>query len=295
MRQFAPICLFTYNRVDKTIQTVTALKKNFLAKQSDLIIFSDGPKNEDLNEQILKLRSYLKTITGFKSLEIHESKENKGLANSIIGGVNMVIKNYGRVIVLEDDLITTPNFLHFMNQALDFYEGEKKVYSISGYSMKLKSLKDYPADFYLGLRASSWGWGTWQERWQNVDWEVQDFNKFKWDLIRQYRFMKGGSDLPFMLRKQMRSKIDSWAIRWCYHQFKYGLFTVFPAKSKIKNIGFGKAATHTKKQIGKLETLLDKSNQTAFDFSKDLIRNKILEKEFKNKFSVFNRIKNRLL
>lgn len=293
METLAPICLFTYNRFKETKQTVEALQKNFLAEKSDLIIFSDGAKNDLVLGKILKIRNYLKSIGGFKSIKIHESTTNLGLATSIINGVSEVIEQYGKIIVLEDDLITSPNFLHFMNQALHFYQEENRIYSISGYTMDLRSLKNYEKDFYLGVRASSWGWGTWLNRWENVDWEVQDYNRFKRNLIEQYRFMRAGSDMPSMLRKQMAKKIDSWAIRWCYFQFKKNLFTVFPAKSKVYSIGFGSEATHTK-STKRFHTELDDSEQTLFTFSKELKKDKKLEKEFRQKFSLFNRLRNKL-
>ncbi|NVK51785.1 MAG: glycosyltransferase [Flavobacteriaceae bacterium] len=294
MKELAPICLFTYNRFDETKQTVEALQKNFLAKESDLIIFSDGAKNDKVLEKILKIRKYLKTIDGFKSVKIYESPTNQGLATSIINGVSQVIKKYKKVVVLEDDLITSPNFLNFINQALSFYKEKKDVFSISGYTMDLRSLNNYEKDYYLGLRASSWGWGIWIDRWGNVDWSVEDYDNFKWNLMSQYRFMKGGSDLPHMLRKQMNKKIDSWAIRWCYYQFKNNLLTVFASKSKIVSIGFGPEATHTKK-TDRFETKLDDGSKRIFEFDEELIRNKKLEKEFRNKFSMLNRLKNKLL
>lgn len=292
MEELAPICLFTYNRFEETKKTIEALQKNFLAKESDLIIFSDGAKNDMTLKKILKIRKYLKTIDGFKSVKVHESSSNLGLATSIINGVSLVIEQKKRVIVLEDDLITSPNFLNFMNQALNFYQDKNKVYSISGYTMDLRSLSNCNEDCYLGLRASSWGWGTWLNRWENVDWKVADYNKFKWRLKERYKFMRGGSDMPNMLRKQMKGKIDSWAIRWCYFQFKNNLLTVFPVKSKIVSIGFGSEATHTKK-TKRFDIELDEGEQVVFSFSKELTRDKKLEKEFKNKFSITNRLKNK--
>lgn len=293
MGDYAPICLFVYNREQETIKTIEALKKNFLAKESDLIVFSDGPKNNNVSKDVLELRVFLKSIKGFKSVTIKEAEKNKGLANSIIEGVSLVLDKYGRVIVLEDDLVTTPNFLNFMNQALEFYKNERKIFSISGFTMDLNALKNYEDDFYLGLRASSWGWGTWKDRWNEIDWEVKDYDKFKNNIFLNYKFMKGGSDMPQMLKKQMLNKIDSWAIRWCYHQFKYDLLTVFPAKSKIINIGFGLNATHTRKKQSRFEPKMDNGKQKTFHFKVNLVRNKKLEKDFRGKFSFYSRLKNK--
>ena len=286
---FAPICLFTYNRLSETQQTVKALSNNYLATESELFIFSDGPKNQYTKDKVADVRYYLPFITGFKSVEIIESPVNKGLANSIIDGVTQIIEKCGRVIVLEDDLITSPNFLNFMNQALDFYNDNEKIFSISGYTMDLPSLKKHVKDYYLGYRASSWGWGTWIDRWHGVNW-LSDYNSFKWDLLKQIKFMRGGSDMPYMLLKQVKGEIDSWAIRWCYHQFKMDQLTIFPNKSKVINIGFGDSATHTKR-TKRFTAILDNGYKTDFKFDHTPLKNSKLVKEFRNRFSIISRLK----
>jgi hypothetical protein len=290
----APICLFTYNRLSETIETIEALKNNYLASESDLIVFSDGPKNDTADKNVENVRNYIRGISGFKSINIIESSINKGLANSIISGVSYILENYEKVIVLEDDLISAPNFLNFMNQALDFYEDQNKIYSISGYTMDLPSLEKSKVDFYLGYRASSWGWGTWKNRWNKVCWEIKDHNRFFLSPIKHIRFLRGGSDLSLMLWRQMHGKIDSWAIRWCYHQFKNDLLTVFPSKSKVINIGSGDSATHTKK-LNRFNVQLDTGNQKVFLFDQNPKINKIFVKEFRAKFSLYNRMKDKLI
>ena len=288
----SPICLFTYNRLNETKQTVEALQKNNLASESKLFIFSDAAKVGGNQQKVIEVRNYLKTITGFESVEIFEEPVNKGLANSIISGVSEIVHKFEKVIVLEDDLITTPNFLDFMNQSLDFYSNNNKIFSISGYTMDLPSLKNYDKDFYYGYRASSWGWGTWKNKWEEIDWQMADYSAFKWDFPKQIRFMRGGSDLPYMLWKQMHDKIDSWAVRWCYNQFKKNLLTVYPTKSKIVSIGFGADATHTKK-TKRFFVVPDQEYKVKFRFEEKTALNKQLYQEFKNKFSVISRLKDR--
>ncbi|MGM0934477.1 MAG: glycosyltransferase family 2 protein [Bacteroidota bacterium] len=280
----APLVLFTYNRLEETQQTICALQKNILAKDSELIIFSDGPKNENGQKKIKEIREYLRSIKGFKKVQIIESKVNKGLAKSIIDGVTQIIEEYGRVIVLEDDLITSPNFLNFMNQALNFYNNDNEIISISGYTLDLPSLPG-TNDFYFGYRASSWGWATWEDRWKNIEWDLNDYNEFKEDRNAQKIFNRGGSDLSQMLENQVKAKIDSWAIRFCYHQSKSNLKTVFPASSKIRSIGFGSDATHTSNTT-RFETKLDSGGQTDFIFDHFHEMDENLAKEFRNKFSI---------
>ena len=291
----SPICLFTYNRLDETRQTVETLKRNALAPSSLLFIFSDGPKNDTSTQQVNEVRQYLKTIGGFKNIEIYESPINKGLAKSIIDGVTTIIDKYGRVIVLEDDLITSPNFLDFMNQALDFYQNNDKIFSISGYTMDLPSLENYTKDYYLSYRASSWGWATWIDRWVDVDWDVNEYSSFKWNLIKQFRFMRGGSDMPYMLMKQMNGKIDSWAIRWAFNQFENEQLTIYPKDSKISNIGFGENSTHTKTGSHFNPKSFSHINRIKFSFDYYPSINKNISKEFRSIYSFYNRLKHKLM
>ncbi|WP_456376522.1 glycosyltransferase [Lutibacter sp.] len=292
MKELAPICLFTYNRLAETKQTVASLQQNFLAKESELFIFSDGTKETSFSK-VNEVRKFIKTIDGFKNITIFEAPNNKGLANSIISGVTQIIEDYGKVIVLEDDLVTSPNFLDFINQALEFYKNNDKIYSISGYTLHLDSLQNYSKDFYLGYRASSWGWGTWLNRWNNVDWEIENYLNFQNSLSQKIKFMRGGSDMPNMLKNQMQGKLDSWAIRWCFDQFIKDKLTVFPSKSKIESIGINSNATHTK-HTKRFDTILDESNKNTFKFDNKIQLESNLIKEFRSKFSIINRLKDKL-
>ena len=285
----APICLFTYNRLSETRQTIEALQCNYLASESELFVFSDGPKNEAGKIKIESIREYIHSISGFKSVEIFESTVNKGLAISVIHGVSQIIEKYGKIIVLEDDLVTSPNFLDFMNQSLEYYSGNKNIFSISGFTMKLPSLDSSLKDYYLGYRASSWGWGTWLNRWETIDWDAREYISFLFNPLKIIRFMKGGSDMPYMLWKQKQGIIDSWAIRWCYHQCKTGQLTVFASKSKIRNIGIGKDATHTKK-CKRFDCLLDDDLSRNFQFDMDPLIDYKLVKEFKQQHSIKKRL-----
>lgn len=284
----SPICLFTYNRLEETKQTLQALQNNHLAKESDLYIFSDGWKNEKGMEKIKKVREHLRLYDGFKKVTIVESDKNKGLANSIISGVNKVLEKHDRAIVIEDDLITSPNFLDFMNQSLAFYETNEAIFSISGYTMDLPSLKKKERDFYLSYRASSWGWGTWRRSWVDIDWDMKDYTSFKASKKQRKEFNKGGGDMTGMLAKQMSGKIDSWAIRWCFNQFKRQQYTLYASSSKVQSIGFGSDATHTK-GTKRFDTPLDQSDRRSFVFENEPKLDKMLVKEFRKKFSILTR------
>jgi hypothetical protein len=237
MSGYAPVIIFTYRR--KPEKLIESLLRNDLAAHTDLFIFSDGQKNENDVKDILETREYLKQIKGFKTIEIIESENNKGLANSIINGVTDVINNYDKVIVLEDDLVVAENLLEYMNEALDFYDNNNKIWAISGYCPPIDCFKEYDKDVFLSVRSSSWGWATWRNKWNLVDWKVKSFQKIRSNKELIKKFNLGGNDMYKMLELQMLGKIDSWAIRWCYSQFEHHMYTVYPVKSKIKNEGFG--------------------------------------------------------
>lgn len=245
MNNLAPIVLFVYNRVEHTKKTIDSLKKNYQASESKLYIFSDGSANDEKTGSVSEVRNFIKNISGFKEINIIEREKNLGLANSIINGVSEIIEEYEKVIVLEDDLLTSKNFLIFMNVALNEFADVDNIYSVSGYSFPIYIPKDYKEEIYITHRASSWGWATWKSRWLKTDWDVSSFDSFIKDKSAVAKFNQGGNDLTKMLRNQIEGKIDSWAIRWIYTHFKNNAYCIYPVKSKIQNIGTDSSGSHT--------------------------------------------------
>ncbi|MBS1751524.1 MAG: glycosyltransferase [Bacteroidetes bacterium] len=291
----APILLFTYKRLATLKQAVAALEKNYMAESSDLFIFSDAAKKEEDKAIIEEVRSYLKTITGFRSVQIIERENNFGLAKSIISGTSWVMSTYDKVIVLEDDLITTPNFLTFMNAALERYKTETSVFSISGYSFSLKSPQtNYDYDAYFLNRGWSWGWSTWKNRWKDVDWEVSSYASFKKNKALRKAFSEGGSDLNKMLREQMEGRIDSWAIRWFYHQFRVGGLTLYPVYSKVYNAGFDELATHTTGSQKRYLPDIDLEAKTSFCFPEQVSVTSTFQILFKKRMGFAARVRSKL-
>lgn len=291
---FAPICLFTYNRLEQTKKTISALQQNYLAKESELFIFSDGGKNSVAKEKVLEVRRFIKTVEGFKKIEIIESPINKGLANSIITGVTKIINQYGKAIVLEDDLCTTANFLDYLNQALDVYKEDCKVISICGYGLKIKKPKKYTSEFYLYGRSSSWGWAIWKEEWNSIDWEVKDWSKFKTDKKAIRAFNYNGSDMFKMLKSTMEGNGNSWAIRFSYAQFRQNKYSIMPFESFVDNIGFSSAGTNTKFKFSRFKTIRNKGIKRTFDFDIPMEVNKKIEKDCYKYHSITIRIYSRL-
>lgn len=246
-RKLSPVVLFVYNRLQHTKRLLSSLEQSDLCRRTHLFIFADAKgvrtKAEDVEEVQKFVRNY-QNNSPFQKVTVVIAKEHKGLAKSVISGVSGVIKRYKKVIVLEDDLIVSQDFLQFMNAALDFYQDDKRIWSIAGHTPQLPALKNYPRDIYLSYRASSWGWATWEDRWKTVDWRVRDYAFFRYNLMKQLRFNRGGNDLSLMLASQMEGKIDSWAIRWCYAQSRQKSYTVYPAVTKVENRGLDGTGTN---------------------------------------------------
>lgn len=246
MKTPVPIALFVYKRPFHTKKTVESLQKNVMVQDSELHVFCDGPKSDADNEDIAAIRDYINSLTGFKKVHITHREQNLGLAKSIISGVTDVVNRHGRIIVMEDDLISSPNFLLFMNKALTAYEEKKEIFSVTGYNFLSKIPDNYEPQVFLSYRPSSWGWGTWADRWKKADWEVKNFDTFMKNKKDQVRFNRGGDDLTGMLVKQMKGEINSWGIRWCFTHFLHDAYCIVPVVSKINNIGFDESGTHCK-------------------------------------------------
>ncbi len=287
----APICLFTYNRLEETKQTVEALRNNYLAPDSELFIFSDGQKNNEAKQKVDEVRKYIKTVDGFKMVKIIESKENKGLANSIINGVTQIIQEYGKVIVLEDDLVSHPYFLRFINDALFHYKAVNAVQSVNGFSPLIKSCQ---TDIYFQNRPFSWGWGTWIEYWNK---DIFDKEKIKQEMFNHSALTlfkkKQGDDIVKMLQDSINGKNDSWYVRWAYNHFKNQRVSLYPRYSLIENIGFSSEATHTN-GVKTYKYLFADKCLSPLTFPVDTHIDKTYEKEFLNYFTKLFRLKIRI-
>jgi hypothetical protein len=283
MKSLAPIALFVYSRPKETQELINSLKNNRLAEDSSLFIFSDAPKNDEHAQLVSETRDLIKNISGFKSVEIFEATQNKGLARSVIDGVTQVIDEYGKIIVLEDDDLLSSDFLEYMNEALETYEDDASIWSVTAYSPPIQIDPEYKHDVYLSHRGCSWGWGTWKEKWHKHDWDLLDYNEFIHNASAKKKFQMGGNDLLRMLELQYLKKMDSWAIRSCYSQFKYGMYTIYPVISKIKNIGFGENSTHCTSSGTKYQTTL---SEEKVIFTNQLELNDKILREFKKYYDL---------
>jgi hypothetical protein len=247
LENLAPIVLFVYNRPEHTIRTVESLIKNSIAGKSTLFVFSDAANSDKDLKNVEAVRDYIRTIKSFAIINIVQREKNLGLANSVITGVNEVIQSYGKVIVLEDDMISSPYFLKYMNEVLNYFEHDDRIFSVTGYTFPIKIPENYKCPVYLSPRSSSWGWGTWKNRWEKAVWEISDFQSFINDKSRVESFNRGGDDLTRMLKNSISGKVDSWSIKWTYTHFLHNTYCVYPVKSRIKNIGADRSGIHTSK------------------------------------------------
>ncbi len=243
MQNLAPIALFVYNRPQHTERTVKFLKQNEFAAESRLFIFSDGAKTSADEEKVNEVREFIQTIEGFKSVEIIASKTNLGLANSVIAGVNKLTKDYGQVIVFEDDLISSPYTLTYFNEALNRYRDEPKVMHIGAYMYVLGN-KNLPESFFYRA-ATSWGWATWERAWQNFEPNI-DVLIEQFDHKKKHEFaIEGTMNFWKQMQDFKRGKNNSWAIRWYASIFLKGGLTLNPSQSLVNNIGHDGTGVHS--------------------------------------------------
>lgn len=240
--KLAPILLFVYNRPLHVKRSIESLLANELAKDSELYIFSDAAKDETAQADVDEVRKIIHSIDGFKQIHFVEREKNWGLARNIIDGVTKLVNEYGRVIVLEDDLIVAPYFLKFMNDALETYQDEEKV----GHIQACDFTKDPSLpDTFLIKWTGSWGWATWKRAWKHFNPNGQELldELVKRNLTHRFDF-NGKYGFTRMLRKQIEGKNNSWAIRWNASLFLADILSLNVGKSLIQNEGFDGSGTN---------------------------------------------------
>lgn len=288
MNYYAPIVLFAYNRPIHLSQVMEALQKNYLSKESELYVFSDGAKNEKDEQKVDEVRRYIKSLGGFKRINIIEREKNFGLAKNIIDGVTCIVNEHKKAIVLEDDLITSPLFLKFMNDALNMYENEDKVASIHGYIYPIKGLPD---TFFI-RGADCWGWATWERAWKYFEpngekllsgLRARNLTK-DFDFNNAYPYTK-------MLEEQIKGKNDSWAIRWYASAFLNDMLTLYPGRSFVRNIGFDSEGTHCKEHNNSFDVDIgDEISLIKIEVKENIDVRRKIESYFRENKSFFRKL-----
>ena len=295
--EYSPVIIFAYNRVNHLRKCIEALEKNNLTEQSILYVFADqAVPGDSKQESVTEVRDYLGNYLGkttFKRIQIIAAEKHKGLAKSVIDGVTDIINIYGKAIVVEDDVIVSPDFLQFMNDALEFYKDNGMVWSITGVGYDLKSLKEYKPYVYLSYRGGSECWATWKDRWNLVDWDMDYYDSFSRSIVQRYRFNRGGNDLTKILKMQKKGLIDSWAIRWDFSQFSHNMMTITPRESFMYNVGFDGHGTHCTED----DPFRHRIKSDYYNFCLENVEpNKRILRDYKRVFStnVFQSIQNRI-
>jgi hypothetical protein len=239
----APVVIFTYKRLEHIKQTIESLKANLYADLTDVYVFSDAAKTVEDEEEVNAVRKYLKVIDGFKQITIIAREHNWGLANNIIDGVTTIVNRYGKIIVLEDDLVSSKYFLQFMNEALNIYQTETRVMQVSGYSHKIN--QEGLRDTFFSRLAYPWGWATWADRWQyfqrNSDRLIEEFSAT--DI---YNFTLEGTNNDFwrQVLANHASIMHTWWVFFYAAIFQRGGLALYPKVSCIKNIGCDGTGVH---------------------------------------------------
>jgi hypothetical protein len=241
---FAPIAFFAYKRPDHALRALTSLSQCALAEQSALHIFCDGPKCAEDADGVRRVREAVKSKRWCGEVTVVERDANRGLAKSIIGEVSRLCAQHGKVIVVEDDLVLSPQFLKYMNAGLERYENEERVMNISGYLFPI-SINPSTDAFFLSPFAAPWGWATWHRAWQHYDPDVREYYaKLKQSRKLRRAFDDGGYPFFDMLDMQMKGELDTWDIQWRTIAFFRKGLTLFPRQTLVQNTGFDGSGTH---------------------------------------------------
>jgi hypothetical protein len=244
MKNLAPIAIFTYNRLDFLKILIRSLKKNSLSRNSTIYFFSDNWKDAADKKKVLEVRNFIKKISCFKKTIIILRDKNYGLAKNVISGINFVLKNNKKIIVLEDDLELSKNFLKYINNGLNIYRNNKKVASVHGWSFPI-NYKKYSPDYFFIRGADCWGWGTWKRAWKKFNPDGKDLvNKIKSKNLKKLFNFNNSFNYFKMLEDQVLQKNNSWAIRWYASMFLENMYTLYPKISLVKNNGT-KYGTHS--------------------------------------------------
>ncbi|MCY4045710.1 MAG: glycosyltransferase [Cellvibrionales bacterium] len=282
-RTLAPIVLFVYRRLNHTKRVVAALQSNPLAKDSPLIIYADAARTANEQLAVSEVRAFIKTIEGFQSVKIYEQEKNLGLAQSIELGVTEVINDYGRVIVLEDDVLVAPHFLSFMNQALDRYQASANVWHVSGWNYPIVK-KNIPSkntispqveeSCFFSIQMNCWGWATWQDRWGYYKKDPHDLiNRWRWRDVLRFN-LYSPANFWLQVKRNASGGLNTWAVFWYSTLFERKGLCLNPVRSLTHNIGFDGSGMHCH------QSLVDQiglANHQVLSWPESIAVNKMLQ------------------
>ena len=288
MNNFAPIALFCFNRINTLTACVESLKLCPEIIHKDLIIFSDASRNNEEKNKVDEVRSYIRNITGFKSIRLILRDENLGVDYNIIHGIQEMVQEFESFIVLEDDLIVSCNFLSFMDAALTHFKDFDKVLTLSAYNY-VRIPKNYIWDCYFAERTNPWGWATWSHKIKDVDWDLALTNNFLMNSDEKNAFNKWGSDRSRMLQRTLKGHIRAWDIRLDYYQFKKGFITAFSCFNLVINNGFNSQDATNTTGFNRFKVEFKYFNHLGWHFPDFFPSNPTIKFRFISRNSVFKR------
>lgn len=267
MDDLAPVCITVYTRLEHIKLTVAALAKNNLAKESTVIFLSDAPRDGD-EQAVRNMRSFLSSVQSsgcFKEVRVVKRTTNNRMFNGR-DGMREALDEFGKFIYLEEDVVVNQGFLKYMNDALNFYQQDENVISISGYRPPFSIPGDLPNDNFFLKRFNGWGFATWAHKFDPFGFEISE--KYAWKVLRSYRlrrqFKSRGPDMVGMLKSELSGKIDALDVKIMFSNFVYGTYCSYPKVSFVQNIGFDGTGIH----CGKTDKFLNNTlNQEIKDFN----------------------------
>lgn len=279
------IGVFCYKRAAKLKASMEALLQNPECANLEVIFFADGYKGEKDKQGVLETRAYIDTLTGFKNIHKHYRDKNFSTGPNFHTGLSYLSNNYDRFIIVEDDLVVTPNYIKYLLDGLDFYKNEKSVFCVTGFCFPLK-INNYPYDSIVANRFCSYGWASWANRVKNVVWDKEGLqNIIKTSPDFKSRLNKEGMDLYRMVEKEINGTISTWDIQMQVYVSENRLKVIYPIISKGTNIGFDNESTNTF-GIDYLQTPQDPGIKREFKFcGVDLIEPS-LQKQLRKPYSL---------
>lgn len=290
MSKLSPIALFVFNRPDHTENTLNALKENPEFAQSLLFVYCDGPRNAQDVPRVQAVREVVRAFA-FSNVTLIEREHNLGLAKSIIIGVSELCNQFGRIIVLEDDLIVAKGFLSYMNRALQYYENEDQVMQISGYMFSV--VGDRYSQAALLPITSTWGWATWKRAWSKLDLSLISNENFLADKFERRSFNLDNS-YPYTKRldKQRRGHSDSWGIQWYMSVFSVKGLVLYPPATLVINHGYDGSGTHCGVEQT-IQEIVNAQEGNVIVFPKEILINeevfRQVKKSLKQEYNLYRR------
>jgi hypothetical protein len=286
---YAPIILFCFKRIDTLTKCVEHLKLCPESIHSDLYIYSDAARNDQEFNQVNVVRNFIKNINGFKSLKIINREVNMGVDYNIIQGIQEMAEKFESIIVVEDDLVVSNQFLHFMNAGLSHLMNFEKVLSVSAFNY-VKIPQDYKYDCYFAQRTNPWGWATWSHKIKEVDWDLALTDNFLTNPSEKKPFNKWGSDRSRMLRRTLEGEIRAWDIRLDYYQHKRDLISAYSIKNLVVNIGFNSEDASNTNGYNRFKVKHENFTKFSFLFPDFIVLNSTISRRFIIKNSFFSRL-----